>query len=60
MFIAVYIDNLLVFDADIDSRIDDGMQNFRDRFSMTDLGDVSHNLGMDVDIDLNKKTINLQ
>ena len=60
MFIAVYVDDLLLFGADIDPRIDDVMQNLRDRFRMTDLGDVSHYLGMEVDVDLNKKTISLR
>ena len=60
MFIAVYVDDLLLFGADIDPRIDDVMQNLRDRFRMTDLGDVSHYLGMEVDVDLNKKTITLR
>ena len=32
MFIAVYMDNILLFSADIDPRIDDIMQNFRDKF----------------------------
>lgn len=32
MFIAVYMDNLLFFDTDIDPWIDNVMQNIRDRF----------------------------
>ena len=59
MFIAVYVNDLLLFGTDIDPRIDDVMQNLRDRFRMTDLGDVSHYLRMDVDIDFNKKIITL-
>ncbi len=60
MFIAVYVDKLLLFGADIDSRIDNVMQNLRDRFRMIDLGDVSHYLGMAVDVDLGKNTITLR
>ena len=32
MFIAVYVHDLLLFGADIDPRINDVMQNLRDRF----------------------------
>ena len=32
IFIAVYIDDLILFDIDIDLRIDDVMQNLQDRF----------------------------
>ncbi len=56
-FIAVYVDYLLFFGADIDPRIDDLIQNLRDRFQMTDLGEVSHYSGMEMDVDLSKKTI---
>ncbi len=35
-FIAVYVNDLLLFDADIDLRIDNVIQNLRDRFLMTD------------------------
>ena len=59
MIIAVYIDNLFLFDADIDPCIDHVMQNLQNRFQMTDLDDVLHYLEMKVDIDLNKKTITL-
>ena len=59
MFITVYVDNLLLFGANIDPRIGDIMQNLQDRFWMTDLGDVSYYLRMEVDVDLNKKTISL-
>ena len=60
MFIAVCMDDLLFFAANIDPRINDVMLNLRYRYQMTDLGDVSHYLGMEVDVDLNKKTISLQ
>ncbi len=45
IFITVYLDDLLLFDADIDPCIDDEMQTLQDRFQMTNLGDVSHYLG---------------
>lgn len=60
MLIDVYVDDLLLVDADIDFQIDNFMQNLQDRFLKTDLGDVSHYLGMEVNVDLNKKTICLQ
>ena len=59
MFIAVYMDNLLLFGVDIDTRIKDVIQNLRDKFQMTDLGDVSYYFRMEVNVDLNKKTISL-
>lgn len=46
MFIAVYVDDLILFGADIDPQIDDVIQNLRNRLRMTDLGDVYHYLGM--------------
>ena len=59
MFIAIYVDNLLLFGKNIEPYIDDVMQNLRDKFQITDLGDIFHYLGMEIDIDLNKKTIRL-
>lgn len=35
------------------------MQNLQKRFQMTDLGNIFHCLGIEVDINLNKETINL-
>lgn len=52
----MYVDRP-VFGADIDPRIDDVMQNLGDRFRMTDPGDVSNSLGMEVDVDHDKKTV---
>ncbi len=57
MFIAVYIDALLLFSVDIDLRIDDVIQNLRNKFQITNLGDVSYHLGMEVDVNLRQKTI---
>ena len=48
LFIAVYVDDLLIFGSDI-ARLEDVQQKLRDRFKMTDLGDISHYLGMEVD-----------
>lgn len=45
ILIAIYLDDLLIFDNDFDSRIDNFMQNFQDRFWMTDLGYVSYYFG---------------
>ena len=60
VFIAVYVDDLLLFGAENEPRIDEVMQNLRDRFKMTDLGDVSHYLEMEVDANLREKTITLR
>ena len=54
LFIAVYVDDLLLFGADI-SRLEDIQQKLRDRFKMTDLGDISHYLGMEVDYVVGEK-----
>ena len=60
MFIAVYFDDLFLFGAEFDLNIDNVMHNLQDRFGSTDLGDVSHYFGMQVDVNLNKKTITLR
>ena len=54
ILIAVYVDDLLLFDADIAPRFDDVMQNHRKRFGMTDLGNGSDYLGTKGDVDLNR------
>lgn len=59
MFITIYVDNLLLFDIDIDTCINDVMQNLWDRFQITDLGNILYYLGMKVDVNLNKKTMTL-
>ena len=48
MFIAVYVDNLLLFGSDL-TCLEHIQQNFQDCFKMTDLGDISHYLGIEVD-----------
>ena len=54
LFIAVYVDDLLIFGSNL-PRLEDVQQKLRDRFKMTDLGDVSHYLGMQVDHVIGKK-----
>ncbi len=46
ILITVYLDDLLLFGAGVDPRIDDVIQKHRDRFQMTDLGYISHYLGI--------------
>lgn len=58
MFIAVYVDDLLLFEADIDPRLNDVMQNLQDRFWITDLGEISHWFGMEIRLGI--QTPNLQ
>ncbi len=53
-FIAVYVDDLLLFGVNI-SRLEDIQQKLCDRFKMTDLGDISHYLGMEVDYVVGEK-----
>ncbi len=48
VFISVYVNDLLFFRADI-SRLEDIQQKLHDRFKMTDLGDISYYLRMEVD-----------
>lgn len=52
-FIAIYIDDLLLFEADIPQleRIENELS---DRSKMTDLGDLSHYFGMEIDVDVGK------
>ena len=57
IFSAVYVNKLLLFGTDINLCIDNILQNLRDRFHMTDLGDVSHYLGMEINVNLGKKII---
>lgn len=57
MFIAVYLDDLLLFGADINLCIDNIMQNPRDKVQMMDLGNILHYLKIEFDVNINKKTI---
>ncbi len=54
LFIAVYVDDLPFFDADISS-LEDIQQKLRDRFKITDQGNISHYQGMEVDYVLGEK-----
>ena len=55
-FIAIYVDDLLLFGADI-PRLEFIQKQLSDRFKMTNLGDVSHYLGMEIDVDVGKTII---
>ncbi len=59
ILISVQVDDLFFFAPDINFQIEDVMQNFQDRFHMTDLDDDSYYPLMEVDEDFNKKTITL-
>ena len=55
LFIAIYVDNSLIFGADI-PQLEKIQNDLSDRFKMTNLGNVSHYFGMEVDVEV-KKTI---
>ena len=48
------MDDLLIFGSD-DSRLIDIQDKLNARFRMTNLGEISHYLGMEVDVDVGKK-----
>lgn len=56
LFIAIYVDDLLLFGA-IKSQIDALKKELSSRFQMTDLGDVSHYLGMEIRRDRKKGSL---
>ena len=56
MYIAVYVDDLLIFGADM-SRIDKVKSKLKSTFKMTDLGSTSHYLGMKIRRDRSRKTL---
>ena len=58
MFIAIYVDNLLVM-SKINADLDSLQDRLKAQFKMTDLGYVSHYLGMQVDINSDKSEITL-
>ena len=58
MFIAVYVDDLLIFGKDME-RIDLIKDGLKDQFKMTDLGAASHYLGMEIRRNRAGFTINL-
>ena len=54
LFIAVYVDDLLLFGSHI-SRLEGMQQKLQDRFKMTNLADFSYYLGMQIDYVIGKK-----
>ena len=54
IYLAVYVDDLLLFGSD-DSRLTDIQDQLNARFKMTNLGEISHYLGMEVDVEVGKK-----
>ena len=58
IFIAVYVDDLLLFGLDLDA-LGVIQKKLTARFKMTDLGELSHYLGMEVTIDTNSEKITL-
>ena len=58
MFIAVYVDDLLIIGADM-SRIDKVKAELKSTFKMTDLGPASHYLGMEIRRDRGRRTLTL-
>ncbi len=59
IFIAIYVDDLLIMSKDI-LKLDDLQQELKTRFRMTDFGEVSHYLGIEVDINREKSEITLR
>ena len=55
LFIAIYVDNLLIFGADI-PQLEKMQNDLSDCFKMTNLGNVSHYFGIEVNVKV-KKTI---
>ena len=53
LFLAIYVDDLLLFGSD-DSRLTDIQDQLNARFKMTNLGEISHYLGMEADIEVGK------
>ena len=50
LFLALYVDDLLLFGSD-ESCLTNIQDQLRARFKMTDLGEISHYLGMEVDVE---------
>ncbi len=59
MFIAIHVDDLLIMSKDI-LKLDDLQRELKARFCMTDLGEVSHYLDIEVDINREKSEITLR
>ena len=56
MFIAIYVDNLLIM-SKVNAKLDALQDKLKAQFKITDLGDVSHYLNMQVDMNLDKSNI---
>ena len=54
LFLAIYVNDLLFFGLD-DSRITDIKDQLSARFKMSNLGKISHYLGIEVDIEVGKR-----
>ncbi len=54
LFLAIYVDKLLLFASD-KSRLTDIQDQLSARFKMTNLGEVSHYLGIEVDVEVGKQ-----
>lgn len=59
MFIAIYVDDLLIFGKD-NSKLQQLQHELKSRFQMIDLGEVSHYLGIEVDVNSEKSIITLR
>ena len=57
LFITIYVDNLLIFGADI-PQLEKIQNHLSDCFKMTNLGNISHYLRIEVDVEV-KKTIKM-
>ena len=58
MFIAIYVDDLLIFEKD-NLKLQQLQHELKSRFRMTDLGEVSHYLGIESDVNPEKSVITL-
>ena len=54
LFLSLYVDDLLLFTFD-ESRLTDIQDQLSAGFKMTNLGEVSHYLGMEVDVEVEKQ-----
>ena len=59
MFIAIYVDDLLIFGKDT-SKLQQLQHELKSRFRMTDLGEVSYYLGIEVNVNTEKSIITLR
>ena len=54
LFLAIYVDNLLLFASD-EPRLTDIQDQLDARFKMTNLGEISYYLGIEVDVEVGKE-----